>query len=158
MAKRVNVSKISEILEQYKNKKVTEELIGEILQQLQTTGHQKTIEKDGKLYVWCNFHQQYEPAENFNIKIDKKGNEKFKSNCKEGEKLLRKFRALRRKIEAINLKLYRLGKMTSDLENDIMSKLTFDLANEYEFDPIPIIDIIYPNNIKQDAIKQIEIK
>ena len=125
MAKKVSVERVQETLVEFQNKKLTDKLINEIVTLLEIG---KTIEKtryeDGKLYVWCNFHGQYEPAEKFATKVNKKGKEVFKSNCKEGDKILRKFRALKRKLNEINLNLYRVGLMTPELEEELEGKLT----------------------------------
>ena len=60
------------------------------------TEHPK-INDDGA--VWCNFHQTYEPADQFDTFTDKNGNERYKSSCRVGLSDQRKIKRLRAKIE-----------------------------------------------------------
>ena len=146
MKNRVNLTQIIELLEANKNKNLTDKLINEIISQLNTQSNikmEKTKIIDGKTYVYCNFHNDYEPAEKFATKT----NGKYRSNCRDAEKLIRKFRKIKQKIEQINLKLYRLGQMDKNLENEIISKITFDFISQNDFDFVKIVEELYPKNL-----------
>jgi len=138
--KRVNVKAVETVLSELKNRKVTDKLIDDIIAKLAagiSTQQPKTIiDDEGNELVWCNYHNEYEPADRFKTK----SNGKYKSNCEEGEKAVRKYRAQNRKIGDILLKLYRLGKMTPELEEQT-------LATEYSDN---ILDR-FPEDLRTDV-------
>ncbi len=98
-----------------------QELLDAILAQFDTTTSSKTmVDNDGNLLVWCNYHNQYEPAELFDTKTTKTGREAYKASCREGEKERRHLRSKKRKAEHLVTQALVKGLIDADEATELL--------------------------------------
>ena len=70
------------------------------------------INDDGM--VWCTYHNEYEPGENFATKLDKHGNIRYASMCRDGASTIRKIKRRRAKLMDDAIGWYRTKKFDAE--------------------------------------------
>jgi 2-oxoglutarate dehydrogenase complex dehydrogenase (E1) component-like enzyme len=90
------------------------ELLNAIINAFETTARAKVIETDEGTMVWCNYHNQYEPVELFDTRVNKHGKEVYRSSCKDGMKATQLQRRLKNKVSIAAVKAFKLNEITAD--------------------------------------------
>lgn len=107
-----NVAHESSTLKKGQADLLIEEMTAQLAPYFQPTtggGTSTKINADGD--VFCNYYGDYLPANHFNTKLNKKGEDTYKANSIEAEQILRKIKSVATKMEKLLIAGLRDGSM-----------------------------------------------